>query len=189
MQDAITLLQYFRGHLDCVLPAFGVTAASGTKNRILRILRTSKSKTDEDWVTRFDLSSGLRTVAPDDLSAALHKLRTVGIVEKGIQPTAAKPVERWRLAPEPNQNRRREDSEYSQQETTSGAENPNSSNSPNGVEQEIERVASILRTFTAEELAGFRREVAEATDDDPNAAVDREALARVDTAEAIAGAA
>jgi hypothetical protein len=46
-----------------------------------------------------------------------------------------------------------------------------------------------LRTFTAEELAGFRREVAEATDDDPNAAVDREALARVDTAEAIAGAA
>src|SRR5215216_865106 len=74
MQDAITLLEYFRGHLDRVLPALGVTAGSGVKTRIIRILRTSKTKTVEGWVTRSAILKELRNVTPDDLTAALDDL-------------------------------------------------------------------------------------------------------------------
>jgi hypothetical protein len=41
-----------------------------------------------------------------------------------------------------------------------------------------------LRTFTAEDLAGFRVEVAAASDDDANAAIDRAALAFLDAMDA-----
>jgi hypothetical protein len=56
--------------------------------------------------------------------------------------------------------------------------------SANGREHEIERVAAILRTFTAEDLAAFRVEVAATHDDDPNAAIDRAALALLDAIDA-----
>jgi hypothetical protein len=190
MHDAITLLEYFRGHLDRVLPAFGVTAGSGIKTRIIRILRTSKTRTVEGWVTRSAVLKELRNVTREDFTAALDCLLAVEIVEKDVQPTATKPVERWRLTPVPSENtvgNYSRYSDYSQQETTAddtdpehGRENTNNANNTNGVEKEIERVASILRTFTAEDLAGFRVEVATASDDDTNAAIDRAALALLD---------
>jgi hypothetical protein len=59
-------------------------------------------------------------------------------------------------------------------------ERSNPSHSSNGGENEIERVAAVLRTFTVEDLAGFRAEVAAAHDDDADAAIDRAALALLD---------
>ena len=187
MRDAIKLLEYFRGHLDRILPAFGVSATSGTKNRIIRILRTSKLKTDEGWLSRSDISNGLRNVKPDELTTGLEALLTIKIVERDVQTTATKPTERWRLTPEPDRNRAREDSDYSEYshratapntDIPAGAgENPNNPNNPNGVEEEIARIASILRTFTAEDLAGFRVEVEQANDNDPDAGA---ALASLD---------
>jgi hypothetical protein len=47
MEDALTLLEYFREHLARVLPAFGASGMAGTKIRIIRILRTSKHKSED----------------------------------------------------------------------------------------------------------------------------------------------
>jgi hypothetical protein len=47
-------------------------------------------------------------------------------------------------------------------------------------EEEVERVAALLRAFTVEDLAGFRAEVDDAPDDDPLAAIDRAALDLLD---------
>jgi replicative DNA helicase len=46
--------------------------------------------------------------------------------------------------------------------------------------KEVERIVSILRTFTAQDLAGFRAQVANPPDGDPHVATDREALERFD---------
>jgi hypothetical protein len=153
IQDAITLLEYFRDHLARVLPAFGTSATSGTKTRIIRILRTSKTKDEGGWVSRSDISNGLRNVTPDDLTAALEALLAAGTVERQVRPTPTKPSEWWRLTSEQTRNTAGEDSDYSdysQHETTADSEsdqeqreNPNNPNSQHEVETETTRVADV----------------------------------------------
>jgi hypothetical protein len=151
MRDAIELLEYFRDHLVRVLPAFGTRVTGGIKSRILRILRTSKTRTDEGWVTRSDLSNGLRTVTPDELTGALNELLLAKIVERDVKTTATKPGERWRLAPEPGRNRAGKDSENSDdfrresvaahESTRTEQENPKNLKNLNGVPAETRTTA------------------------------------------------
>ena len=199
MEAAIELLEYFRAHLAPVLPAFGASATAGTKTRITRILRTSKHRDAEGWVRRTDIGEGLRNVTPDDLTAALDEMLAAGIVERTTRPTTTKPVELWRLAPDDPKQSAAEDSGYSGYSGAGGAasgeataaagENPNNPNNRNGANPEVWRVVEHLQTFTPEEVAQFRREVAEAAADDPHAATDREALALFDAMRADQGAA
>jgi hypothetical protein len=113
MEAAIELLEYFRGHLGRVLPAFGASATSGKKTRITRILRTAKQKDAHGWVRRTDIGEGLRNVSPEDLTAALEGLLASGVVEREVRPTTTKPVELWRLISDDSRNTASEDSGYS----------------------------------------------------------------------------
>jgi hypothetical protein len=194
MAGAIEVLEYFRGHLARVLPTLGTSVTAGTQTRILRILRTSNVRTPEGWVTRSDIGGGLRNVSPAEVTEVLEVLQDAGIVEKGVQRTATKPIVRWRMIPETQRSPGGDDSDYSDysleeklprdDEPTDEAENPNNPNSRTVLQGEIERIASNLGTLTAEEIAIFRQEIAEARDDDPNIFVDREALKLFDVVRA-----
>jgi hypothetical protein len=131
MEAAIELLEYFRAHLDRVLPAFGVSVTAGIKTRITRILRTSPQRDAEEWVTRTDISAGLRNVSPEEVTKALEEMLADGIVERKSRPTRTKPVELWRLTPEDRKNTVSQDSDYSGY-FPSEAENPTNPNYRNG---------------------------------------------------------
>jgi hypothetical protein len=151
MRDAITLLEYFRDHLGRVLPAFGASATGGIKNRIIRILETSKTKDERGWVSRSHISNGLRNVSPEDLTAALDALLAARTVEKEVRPTTTKPSEWWRLTREHTRNTAGEDSDYSDHSDQGATrddeaadrqrENPNNSNNPNGHRQDASEAA------------------------------------------------
>jgi hypothetical protein len=126
MEYAITLLEYFRAHLARVLPAFGSAATAGVELRVLRILRNPKAPADGGWVSRTEISKRLGNVRPDALSAALAALLVDGIVEREVRPTATKPAEWWRLAPDPAQTAKN-DSDYWGYSAKSGS-NPNNPN-------------------------------------------------------------
>jgi DNA-binding transcriptional ArsR family regulator len=171
---------------------------AGTKIRIIRILRTSKHKSEDGWVSRSAISNHLRNVSPDALTAALEALRGNGLIQKVVRPTTTKPAEWWRLKSEGPENPAGEDSvysDYSRREAGSGEterggrENPNNANSRNATHPEAVRITKLLQTFTAEEVEQFRREVAEAGPDDLHAATDREALALLDALHTARGAA
>jgi hypothetical protein len=175
LEAAVELLEYFRAHLDRVLPVFGTSATAGVKTRITRILR-SKHRDAEGWVRRTDIGEALRNVTPDHMTAALAAMLVAGVVERENRPTKTKPVELWRLAPDTSPVAPVEDSGYSGY-SASGGENPNNPNSRSGAQTEVVRVANLLRTFTPDEVEQFRQEVVAAGPSDHHAAIDREALA------------
>jgi hypothetical protein len=190
MEDAIELGEFHRAHVSRFLALLKASAPSchaGLRARIVRILRMAQGESIVGWVSRSDLLRRLGNVKTDDLSAALAGMTDAGAVEKRVNPTTTKPSEEWRLTPEPHHDygsKYSNYSHYSPQDAPEPEESSNTSNTSNGVEKEIERIASTLRTLTTEDLAGFRVEVAAASDDDPNAAIDRAALALLDAMDA-----
>jgi hypothetical protein len=161
MADAIELLEYFRGHLSQVLPAFGASARTGTQSRIFRILRSAKAKAPSGWISRSEIGDALRTVSPGELTAVLEKLLLDGVVERDVRKTATKPSEWWRLVSETRDERGTEDSDYSdfpsreaaqRHEASPGTgENPNNPNSQNGSADEFAHDSSIRETVTADD--------------------------------------
>jgi hypothetical protein len=135
----------------------------------MRIMRNANQEHKDGCVTRSTIYRHLRNATPDDLTAALTELVDGEKIERQIDAGTTKPIEQYRI-------RISHYSHYPNSEAPKPGESTNTANNANGVEHEIERVASILRTFTAEDLAGFRIEVA-AAHDDPSAAIDRAALA------------
>jgi hypothetical protein len=187
MEDAIEIGEFHRAHIGRFLALLKASAPSchaGLHARIMRILRNANQEHKDGWVTRSTIYRRLRNVTPDDLTTALTELVDSGKIERQNDAGTTKPIEQHRI-------RISDYSHYPQQETTNGdgppeddRENANNEINANGVEKEIERVASILRTFTAGDLAGFRVEVAAAHDDDPDAAIDRAAIALLDAMDA-----
>ena len=159
MADAIELLEYFRGHLSRVLPAFGASARTGTQSRIFRILRSAKAKTAPGWISRSEIGNALRTVTPGELTAVLEKLLTDGVVERDVRKTATKPSEWWRLVSETRDERETEDSDYSVFPPDEAAqshetlrrtrENPNNPNPQSRSAEEFAHGSSIHETVTA----------------------------------------
>jgi putative DNA primase/helicase len=176
MEDAIELGEFHRAHIGrflALLKAATPSCHAGLHARIMRIMRNANQEHKDGWVTRSTIYRHLRNATPDDLTAALTELVDGEKIERQIDAGTTKPIEQYRI-------RISHYSHYPNSEAPKPGESTNTANNANGVEHEIERVASILRTFTAEDLAGFRIEVA-AAHDDPSAAIDRAALALLET--------
>jgi hypothetical protein len=94
--DAIAVVEYFRGHLGRVLPAFGGSGSpkgAGLTGRVTRILRRAEGT----WVPRTELHRGLGgTVEARDLTAALDELAVEELAESQTVSTGHKPREEWR---------------------------------------------------------------------------------------------
>lgn len=98
VRDAIAVVEYLRGHLPTVLPAFTTTAVTisgaGLDARVARVLVGAEGA----WVARRALHDGLgRNVAAGDLDGALEQLEADGLVERRTVETGARPREeaRW----------------------------------------------------------------------------------------------
>lgn len=90
MADAIAVGEYFREHLDRVLPLIGDTSTGepvGLAARILRYLRTPDLQDEEGWVRRGDLYNRLRNISASTLSDELRDLESRGAVESRTVPT------------------------------------------------------------------------------------------------------
>jgi len=94
--DAIAVVEYFRGHLARVLPAFGAvgpTTGAGVAGRVGRLLERAAG----DWISRSELHRGLGgNVDAGELTAALQGLGDDGRAEGRSVPTGAKQREEWR---------------------------------------------------------------------------------------------
>lgn len=130
MQDAVDLGEFFRSHLDRVLPLIGDSSRgepTGVPRRIVGILRKESSETNNGWIRRAVLLNSLGNVSTDDLSAALTELAEQGRIERRPVPTSTKPAEEWRIkAQSPF-----EDSCYSKNLSYSSRPSGDSSNSSN----------------------------------------------------------
>jgi hypothetical protein len=98
--DAIAVIEYFRGHLARVLPAFGVPAPKTASprqmplaHRLARILQDAGGA----WFARTDLhrrlGGGTGSAA---LTMALQRLQSDELAEMRLVPTGAMPREEWR---------------------------------------------------------------------------------------------
>jgi hypothetical protein len=96
MLDAIAVVEYFRGHLARVLPAFGGTASAteaGLTGRVARALQRVAGA----WVPRTELHRRLGgNVVAGDLTAALEELAAAGTAETQAVSSGHKPREEWR---------------------------------------------------------------------------------------------
>lgn len=100
MQAAIAVVEFFRAHLELVLPLIvesSNAAPVGLSTRILSYLRRQDLRDAEGWVSRSDLYRRLGNVAAQDLKDALAELRDRGAVESTMKPTDTKPAELWRI--------------------------------------------------------------------------------------------
>ena len=104
VRSAIAVVEYLRGHLPTVLPAFTSADASasgagaGLDARVARVLANAGG----DWVARRGLHDGLgRNVAAVDLDAVLEQLERQGAVERRTVETGARPrgEARWVARP------------------------------------------------------------------------------------------
>lgn len=99
VRAAIDLAEFFRAHLDRVLPLIGDHRPDDPGRlaaRVLRYLRTPDLRDDDGWVGRSVLLQKLNCTA-EDLSEALGDLQRRGAVESRTVGTATKPAEQWRL--------------------------------------------------------------------------------------------
>lgn len=104
MGGAIAVVEFFRGHLDRVLPLIGDTSRGepiGLPGRILRILRKTRTDRPDGWVSRTAIHDELRNVRAEVLTEELTRLFENDQVEKRTVPTATKPAEEWREKPRP----------------------------------------------------------------------------------------
>ncbi len=117
MRDAIELGEFFRAHIGrflALLNAATPAGSAGLHARILRILRTAHQEDPSGWASRSDIYRKLRTVTPDELTAAVDALADAGTVERRIDPGKTKPKEQYRLRI----------SQYSQYSGASGSTTP-----------------------------------------------------------------
>jgi hypothetical protein len=131
MTAAIEIAEFFRSHLDRVLPLIGDHSRGepvGLPGRIHRILRTPDVQDHERWVRRTALLRGLGNVTAHVLTEALTQLYEQGRVEKCTVHTDTKPAEAWRECEVPGVK----DSNYSRFPSPNGLDSSNSSNTTNG---------------------------------------------------------
>ena len=100
MKDAITLVEYFRGHAARVLPALQAMAdmpAAGLRVRIERVLERSGS----EWTPQREIYRSLGAHVPiDDVTSVLDELQSEGLVERHVQPAGprgGRPSPQWRI--------------------------------------------------------------------------------------------
>lgn len=97
--DAIAVVEYFRGHLARLLPAFGAevpttaTTSEPLARRVSRILR----EVDGAWIARTELHRRLGgSTDSAALTTVLTALEQDELVEMRSMPTGGKPREEWR---------------------------------------------------------------------------------------------
>ena len=97
LEDAITVLEYYRAHLDRVLPAFGTPHSGGRAGLAARV-RRALGRSGDAWVGRADLAVRLGGhESADSITGALDALASNGDVERRTIPTGGRPREEWRL--------------------------------------------------------------------------------------------
>lgn len=83
-QDAIVLIEYFRAHLNSVLPLFDVPPSSDSAGKPQRVMR-ALAKTPGEWVARRDLMIRLGNNIPSrDLEPILNDLDATGAIEQRV---------------------------------------------------------------------------------------------------------
>jgi hypothetical protein len=104
VRDAIEVVEYLRGHLPRILPAFQPTtpeeqAAVGLEARVVRLLGQAADQGDGDgWVNRTALHEGLsRNVKATELDAVLEQMEEQGVIERWTVATGARPRQEVRL--------------------------------------------------------------------------------------------
>jgi hypothetical protein len=100
MADAIALGEFFRDHLDRILPLLGDHShggISGLEARVARVLRKEATAENEGWVRRRVIIERLGNVRSEDLTTCLEEMQEFGKVEHRAVTTATKPAEEWRL--------------------------------------------------------------------------------------------
>jgi hypothetical protein len=128
MQDAIELGEFFRAHIGrflALLQAATPTQFAGLSARIVRILRMGTAESSDGWATRSDLLHRLGNVKADELSTSLDALLAAETVERRTITTATKPVEQWRLVPQPGVSHSSKYSNYSNYSESQAAQEPN----------------------------------------------------------------
>ena len=96
---AIEVAEFFRGHLDRVLPLIGDDSTGepvGLAARILRYLRMPMLQVGDGWVPRSVVYGRLGNVTADALTAELEALRRAGYAETRTVSTATNTAEQWR---------------------------------------------------------------------------------------------
>jgi len=100
MADAIAIGEYFRSHLDRVLPLIGQggeAGGDGVGTRVKRILQLEGAASEGGWVRRRTLIEHLGNVKAPDLTQALMQLEMDLLVEQRTVKTATRPAAEWRL--------------------------------------------------------------------------------------------
>ncbi len=96
VEDAITVMEYFRQHLARVLPAFGaagVAKGAGLVARVARLL----AREGGAWVSRTAINDGLGGHAgASEFTTALEALALNRRAESRSAPTGKRPREEWR---------------------------------------------------------------------------------------------
>jgi hypothetical protein len=97
MQNAIDLVEYFRGQALRALPSFQTSPvrgqAAGVKSRIRRILDRAAG----EWVTRTEINNKLKgAVDTEEITEALNQLSSSEEAEMRTVPTGGRPREEWK---------------------------------------------------------------------------------------------
>lgn len=94
--NAISLIEYLRGHLRKILPTFASVGSEKTAGLLPRIMRVL-TRHDGEWVARVELRKGLGNSVPsEEINTALDVLWTEGKVENRTVPTGSRPREESR---------------------------------------------------------------------------------------------
>ncbi len=102
LEDAITILEYYRSHLDRVLPAFGASRPSGRAGLTARVHR-ALGRPGDAWVGRADLAVRLGGhESTEAITIALESLAADDDVEHRTTPTGGRPRNEWRLVSRSN---------------------------------------------------------------------------------------
>lgn len=116
LEDAIELSEWFRAHLDRVLPLLKVVGSGAPRGMAARIVRHLR-RADGAWVTRSTLYNQLRNVSGEQLGEALAAMERDGLIERSAGDAVTKPIQRWRLIST-------DDSDYSHYSSPEGQSAP-----------------------------------------------------------------
>lgn len=105
IENAIAVGEWFRSHLDRVLPLIGDQSRDepvGLSARIVRILRMPDLQEGEGWVRRGRIIHKLGNVPSHDLTDTLRELQTTCVIESRTVESGTKPSEQWRICNTPH---------------------------------------------------------------------------------------
>ena len=130
MNDAIAVGEFFRRHLDRVLPLIGDHSQGepvGLNGRVLRILRSQATQENDGRISRTVILRKLGNVSATHLTESLTQLFEQERAESRRVEGETKPTEEWReVSPD------LKDWNYSNYPSSKEPENTNSSNNSNG---------------------------------------------------------